>query len=104
MQVVLIAEMLLLVAVDDKGHVPVGSGTFVKVGLTGALLAELAMNGQLTIGDVLERVAPDRSMRGEAKKQIARATAETPFAPGVAKIIDDLIAAMAVTAVTTATA
>jgi hypothetical protein len=215
-RVVLIAEMLLLVAVDDKGHVPVGSGTFVKVGLTGALLAELAMNGQLTIGDdgmvrtgdtrpgdelladvydavrehlegrkaekvinglsrhvggsqdrvigrlvntgvlgrdrpsvlrptqhpvldttarqavldqvrmaargegpvrpdvavvlalsgpcqLLERVAPDRRMRGEAKKQIARATAETPFAPGVAKIIDELIAAMAVTAVTTAT-
>lgn len=214
-QVVLIAEMLLLVAVDDKGHVPMGSGTFVKVGLTGALLAELAMDGQLTIGDdgtvrtgdtrpgdelladvydavrehlegrkaekvinglsrhvggsqdrvvdrlvntgvlgrdrpsvlrptqhpvldtaarqtvldqvrmaargegpvrpdvavvlalsgpcqLLERVAPDRSMRGEAKKQIARATAETPFAPGVATIIDELIAAVAVTATTAA--
>jgi hypothetical protein len=49
--VVLIAEMLLLVAVDDKGHVPVGSDAFVKVGLTGALLAELAVDGQLTIGD-----------------------------------------------------
>jgi len=46
---VLIAEMLLLVAVNDKGHVPVGSDAFVDVGLTGALLAELAMGGQLTI-------------------------------------------------------
>jgi hypothetical protein len=213
--VVLIAEMLLLVAVDDKGHVPVGSDAFVKVGLTGALLAELAVDGQLTIGDdgtvragdtrpgdelladvydavrnhlvsrkasqvisglsryiggsrdrvvdrlvdagvlgrdrpsvlrptrhpvldtaarqavldqvrmaakgegpvrpdvvvvlalagpcrLLERVSPDRSTRGEAKKQIARAIAETPFAPGVAKIVDGLIAAVAVTATTTA--
>ena len=39
MPVVLIAEMLLLVAVDNNGYVPVGSGAFVKVGLTGALLA-----------------------------------------------------------------
>jgi Golgi phosphoprotein 3 (GPP34) len=214
-QVVLIAEMLLLVAVNDNGHVPMGSDAFVKVGLTGALLAELAIDGQLTItedgtvrtgdtrpgdellGDVydavrehlegrkakqvtsglsrriggswnrvvdrlvdtgvlgrdrpsvlrptrhpvldtaarqavldqvraaargegsvrpdvgvvlalagpcrlLERVAPDRSMRGDAKKQIARATSETPFAPSVAKIIDELIAAVAVTATTTA--
>jgi Golgi phosphoprotein 3 (GPP34) len=212
--VVLIAEMLLLVAVDDKGHVPMGSDAFVKVGLTGALLAELAVDGQLTIGDgtvrtadtrpadelladvydavrnhlegrkakqvisglsrhiggsrdrvvdrlvgtgvlgrdrlsvlrptrhpildtaarqavldqvrtaargevavrpevavvlalagpcrLLERVAPDRGARGEAKKQIARAAAETPFAPGVATIIDELIAAVAVTAATTA--
>jgi hypothetical protein len=48
--VVLVAEMLLLVAVDDNGHVPVGSDAFVKVGLTGALLAELAVDGQLMIG------------------------------------------------------
>ena len=214
--VVLIAEMLLLVAVDDKGHVPAGSDAFVKVGLTGALLAELAIDGQLTVGDdgrvrtgdtrpgdelladvydavrnhlegkkarqvigglsrhiggsrdrvvdrladagvlgrdrpsvlrptrhpirdtaarqavldqvriaargeeqpvrpdvgvvlalagpcrLLERVAPDRGTRGEAKKQIARATAEAPFAPGVAKIINELIAAVAVTAATAA--
>lgn len=215
MRVVLIAEMLLLVAVDEKGHVPIASDAFVAVGLTGALLAELAINGQLTIGDdgtvrtadtrpgdelladvydavrehlegrkakkvisglsrhiggsrdrvvdrladtgvlgrdrpsvlrptrhpvldtaarqvvldqvrmaargegpvrpdvavvlalagpcqLLERVAPDRSTRNEAKKQIALAAAETPFAPGVAKIIDELIAAVAVTAITTA--
>jgi hypothetical protein len=214
--VVLIAEMLLLVAVDDKGHVPVGSDAFVMVGLAGALLAELAVGGQLTIGDdgtvrtadtrpadelladvydavrnhlegrkakqvisglsrhiggsrdrvvdrlvgtgvlgrerpsvlrptrhpvqdtaarqavldqvrtaargegpvppevavvlalagpcrLLERVAPDRATRREARKQIARATAETPFAPGVATIIDELIAAVAVSATTTAT-
>jgi hypothetical protein len=212
---VLIAEMLLLVAVDDNGHVPVGSDAFVKVGLTGALLAELAVDGQLMIGDdgrvrtgdtrpgdelladiydavrthlegkkarqvigglsrhiggsrdrvvdrladagvlgrvrpsvlrptrhpvldtaarqavldqvraaargqspvnpdvgvvlalagpcrLLERVAPDRGTRGDAKKQIARAAAETPFAPGVAKIIDELTAAVAVTAATAA--
>lgn len=207
----LIAEMLLLVAVDDKGHVsPWGGGSFLNIGLTGALLAELAMAGQLTIaadgtvraGDtrpddellsnvhdavreyldgrkarqvirglsrhiggswdrvvdrlvgagvlgrdkpsvlrparhpiidtathrsvldqvraaaagegpippdiavvlalagpcrLLERVAPDRGTRGQAKKRIARATAETPFAPGVAQIVDELIAAVAAT-------
>jgi hypothetical protein len=213
---VLIAEMLLLVAVNDKGHVsPWSSGSFLNVGLTGALLAELAMGGQLTIaGDgtvraaatrpddelladvydaihehldgrkprqvigrlsrriggsrdrvvdrlvhtgvlgrdrpsmlrptqhrvvdtathravlaqvraaatgqgpappdvavvlalagpcrLLERVAPDRSTRSQAKKRIARATAETPFAPAVAKIVDELIAAVAATATTIA--
>ena len=51
MPVVLIAEKLLLVAVDDKGHVPGGSDAFVKVALTGALLAELAIGGHLTIGN-----------------------------------------------------
>jgi hypothetical protein len=51
---------------------------------------------------LLERVAPDRRTRGEAKKQIARAAAEAPFAPGVTKIINELIAAVAVTAATTA--
>jgi hypothetical protein len=178
---VLIAEKLLLVAVDDKGHVPAGSDAFVKVALTGALLAELAIDGQLTIGNdgtvrtgdtrpgdellaevydvgpgpaigpaadpasgaghrcppsgpgsgagggtgrgagaarcrpdvgavlalagpcrLLERVAPDRGTRDEAKKQIARVAAETPSAPGVVKIIDELIAAVAVTATTAA--
>jgi len=207
----LIAEMLLLVAVNDKGHVPVGTDAFVNVGLTGALLAELALGGQLRIaedgtvraGDIrpdgdlladvydavrehlqgkkakqvirglsrhiggsrnrivdrlvnagvlgrdrpsiwrptqhpvidtathhavldqvraaatsegpmlpeiavvlalagpcrlLERVAPDRGTRQKVKKRIARATAETPFAPGVAQIVDELIAAVAVTA------
>jgi hypothetical protein len=208
---VLIAEMLLLAAVNDEGHVPVGTDAFVNVGLTGALLAELALGGQLTIaGDgtvragttppddellaevydavrehlqgkkakqvigglsrhiggsrdrivdrlagtgvlgrdrpsmwrptrhpvidtathqavldqvraaatgqgpvppdlavvlalagpcrLLERVAPDRRTRREAKQRIARATAETPFAPGVAQIVDQLIAAVAATA------
>jgi len=47
---------------------------------------------------LLERVAPDRGTRGQAKKRIAQATAETPFAPGVAQIVDQLIAAVAVTA------
>ena len=214
---VLIAEMLLLVAVNDKGRVPFGSDSFVNIGLTGALLAELAIDGRLTIdadgtvragdtrpGDalladaydavrehlegrkakrvigglsrhiggsrkrvvdrlveggvlgrdrpsifrptqhpvidtatrqavldqvrtaatgegsvrpdvavvlalagpcrLLERVAPDRSTRGQAKRRIARATAETPFAPEVARIIDELIAAVAVTATTIAAA
>jgi hypothetical protein len=212
---VLIAEMLLLVAVNRKGHVPVGSDAFVNIGMTGALLAELAMGGQLTIAadgtvragqtrpddellaDVynavrqhlqgrkarqvirglsrhiggsrdrvvdrlagagvlgrdkpsilrptqhpvidmamhqavldqvraaatgqepvppdiavvlalagpcrlLERVAPDRSTRSQAKKRIARATADTPFAPGVAQIVDELIAAVAAAATTVA--
>jgi hypothetical protein len=212
----LIAEMLLLVAVNDKGHVSPWSGaSFLNVGLTGALLAELAMGGQLTIAadgtvragatrpddelladvydairehldgrktrqvirglsrriggsldrvvdrlagtgvlgrdrpsilrptqhpvidtathqavlaqvraaaaglgpvppDVavvlalagpcrlLERVAPDRSTRSQAKQRIARATADTPFAPAVAKIVDELIAAVAAAAITIA--
>jgi len=212
---VLIAEMLLLLAVNDKGHVPLGSDSFVDVGLTGALLAELAIDGRLTVAEdgtvragdtrpddllladaydavrehlegrgarrvigglsrhiggsrkrvvdrlveggvlgrdrpsvfrptrhpvldtaarqavlhqvrvaatgegpvrpevavvlaltgpcrLLERVAPERGTRGEAKRRIARVTAETPFAPEVAKIVDELIAAVAVTATTTA--
>jgi hypothetical protein len=212
---VLIAEMLLLVAVNDKGHVPFGSDSFVDVGLTGALLAELAIDGRLTIaedgtvrtgdtrpGDVLladaydavrehlegrrtrrvtgglsrhiggsrkrvvdrlvdagvlgrdrpsafrptrhpvldtaarqavldqvraaatgegpvrpdvavvlaltgpcrllERVAPERGTRDEAKRRIARATAEMPFAPSVVKVVDQLIAAVAATATTVA--
>ena len=207
--------MLLLLAVNDKGHVPLGSDSFVDVGLTGALLAELAIDGRLTVAEdgtvragdtrpddllladaydamrehregrrarrvigglsrhiggsrkrvvdrlveggvlgrdrpsvfrptghpvldtaarqavlhqvrvaatgegpvrpeaavvlaltgpcrLLERVAPERSTRGEAKRRIARVTAETPFAPEVAKIVDELIAAVAVTATTTA--
>jgi hypothetical protein len=49
--VVLIAEMFLLLAVNDKGHVPVGNDAFVNVGLTGALLAELAIDGQLMIAE-----------------------------------------------------
>ena len=48
---VLIAEMLLLVAVNDKGRVPFGSDSFVNIGLTGALLAELAIDGRLTIDE-----------------------------------------------------
>ena len=47
---------------------------------------------------LLERVAPERSSGGEAKRRIARATAETPFAPSVARVVDELIAAVAVTA------
>jgi hypothetical protein len=55
-QVVLIAEMLLLVAVNDRGLVPIrrkaaytARNAFMKVGLAAALLAELAIDGQLTI-------------------------------------------------------
>jgi hypothetical protein len=46
---VLIAEMLLLLALNDKGSVPVGSGALIRVGLTGALLAELAIDGRLAV-------------------------------------------------------
>jgi hypothetical protein len=211
--VVLIAEMLLLTALNDKGHVPVGSGALIQVGLTGALLAELAIDGRLAVaedgtvragdtrpgdellGDVydavrehlqgtntrqvigglshhiggswdrvvdrlinagvlgrdrpsllrptrhpvldtaarqavldqiraaaagegpvspqvavvlalvgpcrlLERVAPDPGTRGDAKRRIDCVTAETPFAPGVAKIVDELIVVLTVTATT----
>ena len=214
----LIAEMFLLVAVNERGHVsPWSGGSFVQVGLNGALLAELAISGQLTIADdrtiwagetrpddellfdvydavrvhlqgrkakrvisglsrhiggswnrvvdrlvddgvlgrvrlsalrptrhpvldtathqavlnqvraaavseglvrpdvavvlalagpcrLLQRVAPDRGMRDMARRQIARATAETPFAPDAAKIVDELVAAVAATATSIAAA
>jgi hypothetical protein len=54
---VLIAEMLLLLAIDDQGRVPIrrksrftARNAFMAVGLSGALLAELAIGGQLAIG------------------------------------------------------
>jgi hypothetical protein len=210
---VLIAEMLLLTALNDKGHVPVGSGALIRVGLTGALLADLAIDGRLAVADdgtvragdtrpgdelladvydavrehlqgrnvrhvigglshhiggswdrvagrltgagvlgrdrpsrlrptrypvldaaarqavldriraaaarqgpvspqvavllaligpcrLLERVAPDPRTRAEAQRRIDRVTAETPFAPGVASIVDELIVAITVTATT----
>jgi Golgi phosphoprotein 3 GPP34 len=210
---VLIAEMLLLTALNDKGRVPVGSGALIRVGLTGALLAELAIDGRLAVagdgtvragdtrpGDELladacdavrehlqgrnvrqvigglshhiggswdrvagrltgvgvlgrdrpsllrparhpvldtaarqavldqiraaaagegpvssqvavvlaligpcrlvDRVAPDPGTRGEAQRRIDRVTAQTPFAPGVATIVDELIVAITVTATT----
>jgi hypothetical protein len=46
------------------------------------------------------RPRPQHPPRGE--KAIARATAETPFAPGVAQSVDELIAAVAATAATIA--
>jgi hypothetical protein len=206
---VLIAELLLLTALNDQGQVPVGSGALVQVGLTGALLADLAIDGRLAVADdgtvragdarpgdgllgdacdavrehlqgrnvrqvigglshhiggswdrvvgrltdagvlgrdrpsllrparhpvldtaarqavvdqiraagegpvspqvavvlaligpcrLLERVAPDPGTRGEAKRRIDRVTAETPFAPGVATIVDELIVAITVRA------
>jgi hypothetical protein len=210
---VLIAEMLLLTALNDRGSVPVGSGALIRVGLTGALLADLAIDGRLAVagdgtvragdtgpGDELladawnavrehlqgrhvrqvigglshhiggswdrvagrlagagvlgrdrpsllrparypvlgtaarqavvdqvraaaagrrpvpaqvavvlaligpcrlvERVAPDPGTRGEAQRRIDRAVAETPFAAGVATIVDELIVAITVTATT----
>lgn len=203
--------MLLLLALNEKGNVPVGSGALIRVGLTGALLADLAIDGRLAVAEdgtvragdtrpgdelladacdavrehlqgrnvrqvigglshhidgswnrvvgrltdtgvlgrdrpsllrptrhpvldtaarqavvdqiraagegpvssqvavvlvligpcrLLERVAPDPGTRGEAKRRIDRVTAETPFAPGVAKIVDELIVAITVTATT----
>jgi len=205
--------MLLLTALNDKGQVPVGSGALIQVGLTGALLADLAIDGRLAVAEdgtvragdtrpgdelladvydavrehlqgrnvrhvigglshhiggsrdrvagrligagvlgrnrpsllrparypvfgtaarqavldqiraaaagegpvspqvavvlaligpcrLLERVAPDPGTRGEAKRRIDRAIAETPLAPGVAKIVDELIVAITVTATT----
>jgi hypothetical protein len=210
---VLIAEMLLLTALNDKGRVPVGSGALIGVGLTGALLADLAIDGRLAVAEdgtvraadarpgdelladacdavrehlqgrnvrqvigglshhiggswdrvagrltavgvlgrdrpsllrparhpvfdtaarqgvldqvraaaaaegpvspqvavvlaligpcrLLERVAPDPGARREAKRRIDRVTAATPFAPGVATIVDELIVAITVTATT----
>ena len=205
--------MLLLAALNDRGNVPVGSGALIRVGLTGALLADLAIDGRLAVagdgtvraadtrpGDelladacdavrehlqgrnvrqvigglshhiggswnrvtgrltdagvlgrekpsllrparhpvlgtaarqavldqiraaaagegpvssqvavvlaligpcrLLDRVAPDPGTRGEAKRRIDAVTAETRFAPGVAKIVDELIVAITVRATT----
>ena len=48
----LIAEELLLVALDPvKGTVPLGARTYLNVGLAGAVLAELAIAGNLGIRD-----------------------------------------------------
>lgn len=49
---------------------------------------------------LLERVAPHPGTRGEAKRRIDRVTAETPLAPSVATIVDELIVAITVTATT----
>jgi hypothetical protein len=46
---VLIAEKLLLMAVNDDGRLPMGKTSLMEVGLTGALLAELAIDGQLRL-------------------------------------------------------
>jgi len=205
--------MLLLTALNDNGYVPVGSGALIRVGLTGALLADLAIDGRLAVAEdgtvragdtrpgdelladvcdavrehlqgrnvrhvigglshqiggswdrvagrligvgvlgwdrrsllrparypvlgtaarqavvdqiraaaagggpvspqvavvlaligpcrLLERVAPDPGTRGEAKRRIDRVIGETPLAPGVAKIVDELIVAITVTATT----
>lgn len=43
-----------------------------------------------------------RKVTNARRRRAERAAAEAPFAPGVAKIIDELIAAVAVTAATTA--
>ena len=43
--------MLLLTALNDKGQVPVGSGGLIQAGVTGALLAELAIDGRLAIAE-----------------------------------------------------
>ena len=199
--------MLLLIALNDEGRVPVGSGALVRVGLTGALLAELAIDGRVAVADdgtvragdtrpgddlladvydavrehlqgrnarhvigglshliggswdrvagrliyagvlgrdrpsllrptrypvfgttarqavldqiraaaagegpvspqvavvlaligpcrLLERVEPDPGTRGEARRRIDRVIAETPLAPGVATIVDELIVAI----------
>jgi hypothetical protein len=48
---VLIAEMLLLTARNDKGRGPVGSGALVRAGLPGALLADLAMDGRPAVAE-----------------------------------------------------
>ena len=205
--------MLLLAALNDKGSVPVGSGALIRVALTGALLADLAIDGRLAVADdgtvraadtrpgdelladacdavrehlqgrnvrqvigglshhiggswdrvagrltdagvlgrdrpsllrparhpvldtaarqavvaqiraaaagegpvssqvavvlaligpcrLLDRVAPDPGTRGEAKRRIDAVTAETLVAPGLAKIVDELIVAITVTATT----
>ncbi len=59
---VLIAEELLLIALDpESGRVPMGAQDYVKVGLSGALLAELALSGSLAMsGGRITVVAGDR--------------------------------------------
>ncbi len=45
----LIAEKLLLLAVNDEGRLPMGTTKYTAVKLTAALLAELAVGGHLTL-------------------------------------------------------
>lgn len=79
----------------------------VRAAATGAgpvrpdVAAVLALAGPCRL---LERVAPDRRTRREAKRRIAAAIAETPFALGVATIVDELIAAVTATATAIAAA
>lgn len=48
---------------------------------------------------LLERIAPERSDHKQAKARIAAASEQAPFAPEVKKVIDELIAAVAMVAV-----
>ena len=43
--------MLLLTALNDKGQVPVGTSALIQAGMTGALLADLAVDGRLAIAE-----------------------------------------------------
>ena len=72
----LIAELLLLAAVNDKGNVPVGSDAFVNEGPTCALLAELALGGQLTIADDRTVRAGDTRPDGELRAEVYGAVRE----------------------------
>ena len=93
----LIAEELILVALDPvKGTVPLGARTYLNAGLAGALLAELAIAGNLGINDgrivpagdpppdpVLAEVLADRRVSGRDDAAL-RLTAGIPclFASG----------------------
>jgi hypothetical protein len=128
---VLIAEMLLLLAIDDEGRVPIRRksnftrrNAFMAVGLSGALLAELAIGGQLAIekygpvragdtrpadellADVYDAVC--NHLRGrkaigaingrtQALRRMANAITEARFAPDVATSVNEVVAAVAKT-------
>jgi len=72
---VLIAEMLLLCATDVDGALPAGTRPIVRIGLTGALLAELAILGSLTIepdgGIKLLGTAPDDPLLADVREALA---------------------------------
>jgi hypothetical protein len=70
---VLIAEMLVLVTIKDNGHVPVRNN-ITKAAVSGALLAELAMDRKLTLAKGGTRRAAGARPRDELLADVYDAT------------------------------
>ena len=75
----LIAEQLLLIALDPRtGRIPLGTKSYLKVGLAGALLAELALDGHLELNAGRVRVTPT-SVHPPADPLLAELLAGVPL-------------------------